>query len=120
MPDEDSADYCPVHSEHCECYLNHDGPCCHCGAEEVVDPIPGEEEEFSLMKLPEWTEGVKKHFQSEGFEVEEYQGFPLVKMPAALKDSTRLLKLAGPVGFHPVEKRLYKEGMLCVPVGSPA
>jgi hypothetical protein len=68
------------------------------------------------MTLDQWTKDIKADLTAAGFEVTEYQGFPLVKRPARWDDGVRLLKF---VPCYSCEKRIYAEGMLFVPAGSP-
>lgn len=68
------------------------------------------------MTLQEWTMIISAELKAEGFEVSEYQGFPLVKRPESIEEGVRLLK------FHtkqfPADREIFAEGMLFVPAGS--
>jgi hypothetical protein len=68
------------------------------------------------MTLEQWTKDVKASLSAAGFDVSEYQGFPLVKRPPNWDDGLRLLKFEP---CYPCAKRIYAEGMLFVPFGSP-
>ena len=67
------------------------------------------------MTLPEWTKSVMDELRAAGFEVSEYQGFPLVQTPADFQEGVRLLK------FHTslaADRTIYSEGMLYAPAGA--
>jgi hypothetical protein len=67
------------------------------------------------MTLQEWTAEVTSELRAAGFEVSEYQGFPLVKTPTSMSEGARFLK------FHTslaADRRIYSEGCLFVPAGS--
>ena len=64
----------------------------------------------------EWTKQIIEDFRGAGFTVGSYLGFPLVEMPSVLAESVRLIKFHGSVS---ADKRIYAEGMLLVPAGSP-
>lgn len=68
------------------------------------------------MTLQEWSAAVRAEFTAAGFEVSEYHGFPLVTCPADVESGVRLLKFRSQ---FPLDKRIYAEGMLLVPAGSP-
>jgi hypothetical protein len=68
------------------------------------------------MTLSEWTGIVVNELRDLGYDVSIYQGFPLVKRPTDWDAGVRLLKLRLSVA---VDKRIYAEGMLIVPAGSP-
>lgn len=68
------------------------------------------------MTLQEWTAAVSAELKTAGFEVSEYQGFPLVKRPPLFEDGVKLLKLKLSLA---TDRRIYAEGMLFVPYGSP-
>jgi hypothetical protein len=69
------------------------------------------------MTLAEWTEIVVNELRELDYDVSIYQGFPLVKRPTDWDAGVRLLKLSLSVA---VDKRIYAEGMLFVPAGSPS
>jgi hypothetical protein len=64
------------------------------------------------MTLPEWTQQLKDELTREGFEVSDYQGFPLVKMPQARNEAVKLLKFKTSLS---ADRRIYGEGMLFLP-----
>ena len=64
------------------------------------------------MTLEEWTAKIREDLKAAGFESEVYHGFPLVRSGPDLK----LIKFKASVSC---DKRIYKEGMLFVPFGSP-
>ena len=68
------------------------------------------------MTLPEWTAEVTEDFRAAGYTVTEMGGFPIVAMPADVRNGASLIKFQG---RWACEKRLYAEGMLLVPVGTP-
>jgi hypothetical protein len=70
------------------------------------------------MKLTQWTATVIANLKAAGFEVSEYQGFPLVNRPESLEETERLLNFSV-IGF-PADRTIYAEGMLFVPAGSAA
>jgi hypothetical protein len=70
------------------------------------------------VTLPEWTASVIAELKGEGFEVSEYQGFPLVKCPETHAEGVRLLKFK--TKEFPADRTIYEEGMLFVPAGSRA
>jgi hypothetical protein len=68
------------------------------------------------VTLPEWTASVIAELKAAGFEVSEYQGFPLVQRPESLEETVRLLKFE--TKHFPADRTIYAEGMLFVPAGS--
>lgn len=71
------------------------------------------------MTLKEWTAEVIEDFQAAGYTVTNHEGFPLVAMPitGTLQDRVELIKFWG--GRWAVEKQIFNEGMLLLPVGHP-
>lgn len=67
------------------------------------------------MTLQEWTATVIAELTSAGFEVSEYQGFPLVKIPATMQQSVRFLKFNTTLA---ADRTIYAEGCLFVPAGT--
>lgn len=68
------------------------------------------------MTLEQWSAQMVEELRASGFSVSMYHGFPLVAKPEGFEDGVRLLKLQLSM---PVEKRIYAEGALIVPAGSP-
>lgn len=68
------------------------------------------------MNLKEWTAQVSKEFLAAGFEVTEYQGFPLVKAPPAMNEMIRFLEFKASI---PVSRIMYAEGCILTPAGIP-
>lgn len=68
------------------------------------------------MTLAEWTAEVKGELQQAGFIVQIHCGFPLVPAPATFEEKKRLIEL--PMKLMS-DRRIYAEGMLFVPAGSP-
>jgi hypothetical protein len=64
------------------------------------------------MTLPEWTQQLKDELTREGFEVSDYQGFPLVKKPKSFSETVRLLDFQTSLD---ADRRIYGEGMLFLP-----
>lgn len=62
-----------------------------------------------------WADEVSAQLSGAGFTVKEYQGFPIVELPATHEETVRLLKFARTVGC---DRRIYAEGMLFVPAGA--
>lgn len=78
------------------------------------DPArPGAED---AMTLEEWSKATSEAVRAAGFEVEDYQGFPMVKTPAGFTEKVRLLDLDLP---HGGTKRIYAQGVLITPGGGP-
>lgn len=46
------------------------------------------------IPLPKWTAQIKKELTRAGFEVSEFEGFPLVKIPKKQEESVRLLRFS--------------------------
>ena len=69
------------------------------------------------MTLPEWTATIMAEARAAGFEVSEYQGFPLVQNPKDMIEGVRFLKHKFSM---PVERSIYAEGCLLSPPGSQA
>jgi hypothetical protein len=72
------------------------------------------------MTLAEWTKTVTDELKAAGFEVAEYQGFPLVKpsMSGGIDghlERVRLLKFTTTVAC---DRSIYAEGMIFLPAGS--
>lgn len=68
------------------------------------------------MTLPEWTAKITEEAQAAGFQVTEYEGFPLIATPESFDDKYRFLKFKFSMS---TDKRIYSEGILIVPAGSP-
>lgn len=68
------------------------------------------------MTLQEWTAAVTAELVAAGFEVSDYQGFPLVKTPESHTEKYRFLNFSTTMG---ASRRIYAEGVLFVPAGSP-
>ena len=90
-------------------------PTCHLS--DVLPEMPEPQGEGGgEMTLQEWTTTMCDELKAGGFDVSEYQGFPLVKRPASIEDGVRLLE------FHTTyaaTRKIYSEGMLFIPVGTP-
>lgn len=68
------------------------------------------------MTLKEWGAVVSSDLAQAGFDVGQYGEFPIVKRPASMEETVRLIKFRTVL---PAEKRIYAEGMLFVPAGLP-
>jgi hypothetical protein len=69
------------------------------------------------MTLPEWTAAITAELRTAGFTVEEYQGFPLAKVPLN-KGINGHLERVRFLKFHttlPAQRRIYQEGCLFLP-----
>jgi hypothetical protein len=69
------------------------------------------------MKLETWTQLVSQELREAGFEVREYEGFPLAKSPESLEEKVRFLKFKTKV---PADRTIYAEGVLFTTAGSAA
>jgi hypothetical protein len=61
-----------------------------------------------------WASEVHTKLTGAGFTVEDYQGFPIVKIPETHAETVRLLNFAETVGCN---RTIYAEGMLFHPAG---
>jgi hypothetical protein len=68
------------------------------------------------MTLGEWTAEVCGALRQDGFIVDVYWSFPLVREPLTLAQRFKLLEVKLPLA---TDRRIYAEGMLFVPAGSP-
>lgn len=72
------------------------------------------------MNLAEWTAAIVSELKAANFEVTEHQGFPLVPMPKGddwdgHRERVRLLEFRTTL---PTDRKIYREGMLFIPVGA--
>jgi hypothetical protein len=67
------------------------------------------------MTLKEWSQSVTDELKAAGFEVSDYQGFPIVPMQATHEERVRFLKFRTTA---PSDRRIYAEGCLFIPAGS--
>lgn len=68
-----------------------------------------------MTRLAAWSEQITKELAAAGFAVSDYQGFPLVKRPAAFQDGVRVLEFRTSM---PCDRTIYAEGMLFSPAGA--
>lgn len=66
-------------------------------------------------KQQEFFDTLAKHFRSEGFEVQDHQGWPLVTTPTTVEAKKKLLDMKLPIY---AEMMIYREGALFLP-GDP-
>lgn len=67
------------------------------------------------MTFEEWAAGIAGRLREQGYDVSDYQGFPLVKCPTTHEEIYKLLKFAQTLGCN---RRVYAEGMIFLPPGT--
>ncbi len=65
------------------------------------------------MTFEQWAAEIVGALREAGFRADYHQGFPIVRNPIGFQEKYRLLKWSAP---YSVEKRIYAEGMLFVPI----
>lgn len=66
------------------------------------------------MTLDEWTAQITKDLEAAGFVVKNHSGLPLVKRPATMEETIRLLETKLSLSTL---RSIYAEGMLFTPYG---
>lgn len=72
---------------------------------------------MEIKTIEQWCAKVKEDLEAGGFTVDNFKGFPLVKMgpEGSMEDRVKMLEFKVSL---PCERRIYMEGMLFVPAGS--
>lgn len=65
------------------------------------------------LTFEEWSGAVKAELAAAGFEADDHQGFPIVRRSISFERKYALLKLSLSM---PVEKRIYSDGVLFLPL----
>jgi hypothetical protein len=67
------------------------------------------------MTIWEWQDAVAGELAAAGFEVTRFDGWPLVKAPATISETERLLNFQTSLR---VDRAIYAEGMIFTPAGA--